>query len=51
MVSTVSQSQLLEGHLDSGHILGLQVAVKGMSDWHLYFNHTPPLLKIWASAL
>lgn len=51
MVPTVSQSQPLEGHLDSELILGLQVAVKGMNDWHLYFNRSPPLLKIWASAL
>lgn len=51
MVPTVSQSQPLEGHLDSELILGLQVAVKGMNDWHLYFNLSLPLLKIWASAL
>ena len=45
MVSTVSQSQLLEGHLDSGRILGLQVAVKAMSDWHLYSKYGPLLYK------
>ena len=31
-----------QGHLDNELILGLQVAVKEMSGWYLYFNHSPP---------
>ena len=42
MVPTVSQSQPLEGHLDSELIFGLQVAVEGRSGWYLYFNRGPP---------
>lgn len=48
-VSTASQSQPREGHLDGELVLGLQVAIKGISGWCLYLiHHLPPE---WASAL
>lgn len=49
MVPTASQSQPREGHLDGELVLGLQVAIKGISGCYLYLaHHLPPE---WASAL
>lgn len=41
MVPSARLSQPREGQLDSELILGLQVAVKGIIDWYLYFNLGP----------